>query len=186
MVSILSLWLPILLSGVLVFIASSIIHVVLSYHDNDFSKVPDEDKARDALRSLGLAPGNYVVPHGDKNTRASEDFRKKAEEGPVTSFTVYQPGAMLNMGPQLTQWFVYTLVVAVVAAYVAGRTLAPGADYLAVFRLTGTVAFACYAMGMPQESIWYKRNWTATLKSMFDGLLYACLAAGLFGWLWPM
>jgi hypothetical protein len=95
------------------------------------------------------------------------------------------PRVFFNMGSQLVQWFAYSLLVGIVAAYVAGRTLAAGAEYLAVFRLTGTVAFASYAMALMQQSIWYQKSWTATLKSMFDGLVYAALTAGAFGWLWP-
>ena len=44
MVSIISLWLPILLSAVAVFIASSVIHMVLKYHNSDFKKIPAEDE----------------------------------------------------------------------------------------------------------------------------------------------
>jgi hypothetical protein len=187
MTSIPSLWLPIVLSGVLVFVASSIIHMFLTYHKNDFSKVPDEDAAMDALRPLNIPPGDYVLPYaGGMEAMKSEEFRAKVEKGPVAFFTVMEPGSMFNMGPQLAQWFVYCLVVAVFAAYVGGRVLGAGAEYLDVFRITGTVAFACYAMGMPQRSIWYKQNWMTTLRSMFDGLVYASITAGAFGWLWPV
>ena len=100
--------------------------------------------------------------------------------------TIMSPSAWLNMGPQLAQWFVYTLVVSVIAAYVAGVSLAAGADYLAVFQITGTVSFACYAMGLPQRSIWWHQSWSATARTMIDGLLYASVTAGAFGWLWPV
>ena len=186
MISIPSLWLPILLSAVLVFVGSSVIHMFLTYHKNDFSKVPNEDEAMDALRPLNIPPGDYVLPYaGSMEVMKSEAYKAKVEKGPVAFFSVQAPGALFNMGPQLAQWFVYCLVVGVVAAYVGGRTLGAGADYLAVFRLTGTVAFACYAMALPQRSIWYKQNWPATLRSMFDGLVYSMLTAGAFGWLWP-
>jgi hypothetical protein len=54
-----------------------------------------------------------------------------------------------------------------------------------VFRVVGTTAFMGYALGLWQMSIWYKRSAVTTLKSTFDGLVYACLTAGAFGWLWP-
>jgi hypothetical protein len=54
-----------------------------------------------------------------------------------------------------------------------------------VFRLVGTAAFMGYSLALLQHSIWYKRNWGTTLKSVFDGLLYGLLTAGVFGWLWP-
>jgi hypothetical protein len=44
MVSVVSLWVPILLSAVIVFLESSIIHVVLPYHRTDFDKVLAEDE----------------------------------------------------------------------------------------------------------------------------------------------
>jgi hypothetical protein len=89
------------------------------------------------------------------------------------------------MGLSLTLWFLYCIVMGVFAAYVSGRALGPGAHYLSVFRFAGCTAFAGYALALWQNSIWYKRAWTTTLKSTFDGLVYALLTAGTFGWLWP-
>lgn len=89
------------------------------------------------------------------------------------------------MGGSLAQWFGYCIVVGVFAGYVASRALAPGAHYLEVFRFVGTVAFVGYGLALMQNSIWYKRNWGATLKSMFDALVYGLVTAGTFGWLWP-
>lgn len=186
MVSILSLWVPILLSAVLVFVGSSVIHMALKYHRNDFRKLPDEDAAMDALRPMNIPPGDYLMPYtGGGQDMNTDEFKAKIERGPIATLTVYPPDSFTNMGPQLAQWFAYCVLVGIVVAYVAGRTLGAGVEYLTVFRLTGTVAFACYAMSLPQKSIWFKQGWGATLKSMFDGLVYACLTAGAFGWWWP-
>jgi len=185
-ISIPSLWLPIVLGSVLVFVSSSVIHMFLSYHKSDFKKLPDEEGAMAALRPLDIPPGDYVMPFASgMEAMKSEEFKEKVDKGPVAFFTVLAPGAMFNMGPQLVQWFAYSLLVGVFAAYVGGRTLEAGAEYLEVFRLTGTVAFACYALALPQRSIWYKQSWATTGRSMFDGLIYALLTAGAFGWLWP-
>ena len=186
MVSIPSLWLPILLAAVLVFVVSSIIHIFLNYHANDFSAVEDEDGVMDALRGFNIAPGDYVFPYaGSMGDMKSDAFREKTSKGPVAFFTVIPSGAMLDMRKSLTLWFLYSVLVGVVAAYLGGRVLAPGVDYLSVFRVTGTVAFCCYAMAHPQRSIWYHQKWSTSLKSMFDGLVYASVTAGVFGWLWP-
>ncbi len=185
MVFITSLWLPILLSAVFVFIASSVIHMVLTYHYRDFKKAPDEDKLRDALRPLGIPPGEYAVPHaGTAKEMMSPEYRDKRKEGPVLMMTVLQSG-IPGMGKNLVQWFIYSVIVGVFAAYVAGRALEPGAEYLAVFRFAGVTAFACYAIASWQESIWFGRSWGRTLRGTFDGLIYALLTAGTFGWLWP-
>lgn len=185
MVSLLSLWLPILVAAVLVFIVSSLIHMVLAYHENDFAKVPNEDQVAAALRPLAIPPGEYVIPKpASPKDRKTPEYQEKLRRGPVAAMTVW-PNGPFAMGKSLAQWFVYCVVVGVFAAYVASRTLAPGAEYLAVFRVTGTVAFAAYGLAMPQASIWFRRRWSTTLKSLFDALVYGLVTAGAFGWLWP-
>lgn len=182
-----TLWLPILVSGVLVFVASSIINMLLPYHRNDFSAVPREDAVMDALRPFELVPGDYAIPRaGTPADMGSDEFLAKVEKGPAAFFTVLPRGAMFNMGSQLTQWFAYTLLVGVVTAYVGGRMLGTGTEYMVVFRLTATVTFASYAMALMQRSIWFHQRWSTTLKFMFDGLVYASLTGGVFGWLWPV
>jgi hypothetical protein len=49
----------------------------------------------------------------------------------------------------------------------------------------GATAFIGHAAALWQMSIWYHRAWTTTIKSTVDGLIYALLTAGVFGWLWP-
>ena len=185
MVSVLALWLPILVAAVLVFIASAIIHMVLSYHNADTPQVPDEAKVMDALRPFKIAPGDYVMP-GATSTKemGSPDFIERANAGPVAFVTVL-PNGPLPIGKSLAQWFVYSIIVGMTAGYVAGLTLAPGTDYRVVFRIVSTVTFAGYALALMQNTIWYYRGWGFTLRTMFDGLVYALLTAGTFAWLWP-
>jgi len=185
MTGLLALWLPILLSAVIVFIASSIIHMAPLWHKNDYPPVPGEDALRAAVGPLNIPPGDYMVPRarGSAEMRSPE-FVQNVKDGPVMIVT-FLPGAMFNMAQNLVMWFIYVLVVSVFSAYVAGRALAPGADYLQVFRFAGVAAFLSYAVGLWQMSIWYKRSWSMTIKSTVDGLIYALLTAGTFGWLWP-
>jgi hypothetical protein len=185
MISIVSLLLPILLSTVLVFILSSLIHMLLRYHDNDYKALPEEEKVMNSLRGLNIPPGDYIFPRPlDNKQMQSKEFQDKAKRGPSGIITIFSSRSM-NMAPSLVQWFAYILLVGIFAAYIAGRALEPGAHYLSVFRFTGATAFAGYSLALMQQSIWYKKNWSATLKSMFDGLIYALLTAGVFGWLWP-
>jgi hypothetical protein len=185
MVTIAALWLPILLSAVFVFIASSIIHMVLGYHGNDYRKIPNEDAAADALRKLDIPAGQYSLPHaGSMKAYNSPEFQEKLKKGPGAMLTIW-PGGSPSMAANLVGWFIFSLVVGVFAAYVASRALDPGAHYLSVFRFVGVTAFTCYVMGGWSETIWYKRPLSVTLKNTFDGLVYALLTAGTFGWLWP-
>ena len=185
MVPLTALWLPILVSALFVFLASSIIHMVLPIHRNDWRKVPDEDRMMEALRPFKLTPGDYCVPRADSPSAMKDPvFLEKLKRGPVVFMTVL-PGRDMSMGPQLAQWFVFTVAVSLLAAYIAGAALGPGADYLQVFRFAGATAFIAYTMAFYPQSIWYKRPWSLQLKNTFDGLVYALLTAGVFGWLWP-
>lgn len=185
MVQVMSLWIPILLSAVLVFLTSFLIHMVLRYHSSDYKKLPAEGDVLDALRKFNIPPGDYHFPRPDC-MKAMKDpaFIEKRTKGPVGMMTIFKPGPP-TMGAELFQWFLYSVLVGIFAAYVASRALEPGAPYLSVFRFAGTTAFLGYSVALMQNSIWYKRAWSATLKTMFDGFVYALLTAGVFGWLWP-
>jgi hypothetical protein len=179
-----SLWLPILLSSVIVFVASSIIHMGPFWHKGDYPKMPNEDKLMDAVRPLGIPPGDYMVPRPSPAEMRSPAFAEKIKRGPVIVMTV-MPNAIPSMARNLVCWFFYCAAVGFFAAYVAGRTLPLGTDYLRVFQLVGATAFIGYSMALWQMSIWYSRAWSMTIKSTVDGLIYALLTAGTFGWLWP-
>ena len=137
MVHIMSLWLPILVSAVIVFIASSIIHMTLGYHGSDYKKLPQEDAILEALRKFNIPPGNYHFPRPDSMKSMKDPaFVEKRSKGPVGHVTIMKPGPP-SMGAELFQWFVYLLVIGTFAAYMAGRALGPGAPYLSVFRFAG-------------------------------------------------
>jgi hypothetical protein len=185
MVEITALWLPILLAAVIVFVVSSIIHMVLGYHRTDFGKVPDEDGVMDALRKFNIPPGDYQIPcPGGPEGMKSPEFIEKMKKGLVAIITVL-PSGVPSIGKNLILWFLYSVVVGIIAAYIASRVLRTGAHYLDVFRYVGCTAFAGYSLALLQNSIWLGRSWSTTLKSMFDGLVYALVTAGTFGWLWP-
>jgi hypothetical protein len=185
MVPLTSLWAPIVLAAVIVFVVSSVIHMVLPYHRSDFGTLPAEDDVMDALRRFKIPPGDYLVPcAGSPDRLRSPDFQEKMKRGPVAMMTMMESGPP-RMGKPLVAWFVYSMVVGLFAGYVASRALPPGAHYLDVFRFVGTVAFTGYSLALWQNSIWYKRSISATTKSTFDGLIYALVTAGTFGWLWP-
>jgi hypothetical protein len=185
MVPLTSLLVPVLLSAVLVFVVSSILHMVFTYHRSDVRRLGAEDEIQAALRRFSIPPGDYALPcAGNMSDMKNPAFLEKMNKGPVIFMTVV-PNGPPSMGPSLAMWFLYSIVVSVFAAYIAGRALAAGADYLDVFRFAGTTAFVGYALALWQHSIWYKRAWSTTLKSTLDGLIYALFTAGTFGWLWP-
>jgi len=184
MVALHTLWMPILLSAVFVFVASSIIHMVLPYHRSDYKKLPDEDKVLAALRSAGVGRGVYMFPHCTHKDMKSPEMLEKQKQGPIGSVTVF-PAGPINMGKHLTLWFLFCVVVGVFTAYLTGRTTASGMNYLSVFRVAGAVSFMAYGVGHLSNGIWMGQPWSNVTKHVFDGLIYSLLTAGTFGWLWP-
>ena len=181
-----ALWLPIVLSAVLVFVVSSIIHMVLKYHNRDYTRLPNEDAVRAALRAGNPEPRQYVIPYcAEMKEMESPEMRQKYVEGPVGVLNLRRPGPP-TMGPMLLQWFLFALGVSFFVGYVAAITIeAPGATYLEVFRVVGTTAFLAYAAGQIPAAIWMGKPWSVAWKEVFDGLVYGLVTAGTFGWLWP-
>ena len=178
-----TLWLPIVLSAVFVFIVSSIIHMVLGYHASDYKQVPDEDQVMDKLRDLKIPPGHYAVPKpGSMKEFNSPAFQARMAKGPNMMITVRRPG--MSMGSSLLKWFAFLLLINVFVAYVASHTINPGADYLTVHRVAGCVAFMGFGLGLFQDAIWGGKSWGATWKMLFDALVYGLVTGGTFGWLW--
>jgi hypothetical protein len=179
------LWLPILLSAVLVFVASSVIHMVLKWHNPDYRKLPGEEEVRAAFHAGRPEPGQYVIPYCmDPKDMAKPEIAQRYTEGPVALVWLKAPG-MPNLGGTLAGWFLYLLALSFFVAYLAAHTLAPGAHYLHVFRVVGAAAFIAFAAGGIPSSIWMGKPWAVTFKETLDSLIYALLTAGAFGWLWP-
>jgi hypothetical protein len=177
--------LPAALAAILVFIASSVIHMVLQMHKADYRKLSNEDEVRGALRAGAPQPGQYVVPHcADPKQMSSPEFIAKLEEG-ANAVVFVRPNGTVKLGPFLGKWFAYTFVVGLLAGYVAMASLPAGAPYLSVFRVVGAASWLAYAWQAPSDSIWMGKPWSITLRAMADGLVYALLTAGTFAWLWP-
>jgi hypothetical protein len=184
MVSLAALWLPIVLSAIFVFIASSLMHMLLKYHQADYRQLPEEDKLLAALRPAGLTRGLYVFPYCTHKDMKSPAMIEKYKQGPVGMLTVF-PSAPPAMPKFLGMWFVYCLLIGFFVAYLAAHTVPMGANYRAVFRVVGTAAFLPYGLGNLSNGIWKGQTWGMTIKEVVDGLVYGLLTAATFGWLWP-
>ncbi len=185
MVSMTELWLPILLSAVFVFIASTIIHMATPMHKGDFRKMPGEEKILAEMRAQGVRPGSYGFPCCESmKDMGSPEMIAKCNLGPVGFMTVV-PNGPCNMGKNLGMWFAYSILIGVIVACAAGASLHRGTGFAAVFHLTGLAAILGYAMGALPDSIWKGQKWSITLKFAFDGVVYGIVTGATFGWLWP-
>jgi hypothetical protein len=184
--SVAALWLPILVSAVVVFIVSSIIHMGPFWHRSDYPRLANEDRVLDALRPLGIPPGDYMMPRpANPAEMKSPEFMEKMKRGPAVLMTVFPPWSG-SMASNLVQWFAYCLVVSLLAAYITGAALPAGtATPVAICRFATTIALIGYVLALWQLRIWYRRSWDITLKSTLDGFIYAAVTCGVFIWLWP-
>src|ERR1700704_6158161 len=129
MVGLSALWMPIVVSAVFVFIALSLIHGMLGWHKGDMSAVPGEAKVMEMLRGLNLQPGDYRFPFSNSvDEMKTPEFDAKMKQGPVGVMSI-RPSGDINMGKLMGQWFVYSLLIAVLAAYITGRTHGLGATF---------------------------------------------------------
>lgn len=185
MVSLTALWIPIVLSAVVVFIASSVIHMALKYHNSEYRQLPGEEEILGAMHNAKIGPGFYAFPYaGSMKEMGTPEMMEKYARGPVGTVNI-NPSGPPAMGKALGGWFCYTLVVGLFAAYLASRTLDAGAHYLEVFRIVGCSSFMAYSLAHFSDAIWKMKPWSMTVKHVFDGLVYGLLTAGVFGWLWP-
>jgi len=180
-----SLWIPVLVSAVVVFIGSSILHMALNYHKSDYKPFPNEEAVRATLAKGALVPGIYMTPHcGDMKGMKDPAMQEKFAKGPVAVLTVL-PSGMPNMGKHLGLWFGFTVLVSFVSAYVARHTLHPGADPMEVMRITGSVSFMAYGLSRLSDSVWKGQPWGVTARFVLDGAIYAVLTGLTFRMLWP-
>ena len=180
-----SLWLPVVVSAVAVWIVSAIVHMVLRYHRADYKGLPNEEFVAAALRKDAPAPGVYFIPYCAEMSQLKDPaVRKKFEEGPVAILTLRRNGPP-TMGASLVQWFLLCFLVSFVTGYIARHTLSAGTAGLEVMRITGTVAFVAYGFGYLQDSIWKSMPWSNTLRSLLDAALYALTTGLVFRLLWP-
>lgn len=180
-----SLWLPVIVSAVAVWLVSAIAHMVLKYHKADYKGLPDEESIAAAIRKAAPAPGQYMMPHcSDQGRMKDPAVQQRFKDGPVALLTV-MPNGLPNMGRYLVQWFLYCLLVSFAVAYLARHTLDFGSAPLEVMRVTGAAAFLAYGLGCIPNSIWSGLPWGNTVRSLIDAVLYAAATSAVFRFLWP-
>ncbi len=174
------LWMPILISGAIVWIASALLHMVVPHHKGEWKGLPNEDALLAALK--GVAPGQYMFPFCDMAQMKEPAFQEKMKNNPNGAVTVW--AGSVNMGKNLVLSLITYLVIGVFVAYIGWHAMnGEAVQYMDVFRMCGAAAFMAHGLGMLTHMIWFqvKGFWTY----LFDNLVYALLTAGVFGWLWP-
>jgi len=186
MASLMQLWLPILLSAVFVFIASSILHMVIrAWHSPDCKAFSNESEVAAAINKGNASAGLYMIPYCSspeamKNPATQEMFKT----GPVGVMFLRKPGPM-SMGAFLGQWFAFCLLVSFFCALLAAHLLGNGAPFAHVFHVIGLAALMTYAFGVIPDAIWWGHPWGSAIKHIIDGIIYGVITGATFAWLWP-
>lgn len=180
------LWLPIVVSAVIVFFASSVLWMALPLHKKDYSTPPNEEAVLSLLREHSFTPGQYFLPWCGGGDMKDPAFQAKMKAGPWAMLTVMSQAP--SFGRCLGQWFASQLVIASLIAYPAAAAIQMGSaapPYLRVFQIVGSIALLAHCGMAGHNSIWRGVPWRITFTQLFDGVIYALLTAGTFAWLWP-
>jgi hypothetical protein len=184
MAELLDLWLPIIVSAVVVFIVSFLAWMVLPHHKPDWKTLPDEGGALEKLRAMNLPPAQYMFPCcGDSKKMKDHEFRKTWEAGPHGVLLIRK--GKPSFGMNLLLILIFYLIVGIFVGYVGTVALDPGAASRTVFRVTGTVAVIAYVFGGIPSAIFFGRSARSVLMDIIDGVVYGLVTGLIFAWLWP-
>ena len=182
--SISQLWLPILVSSVLVFIASSLAWMVLPHHKKDIKVLPDEKAWMEHVAKTSLAPGMYMWPNAaTPEEMKSEEFKARYEAGPWGTVTIGtgQP----NFGRNLLFVFLVYAGISVLVAYVTGRAHGAGANFATILPVATAAAILGYCAGSIPGAIFMAKPARFVMTDFADALAYAVLTGIIFSALWP-
>ncbi|MBL8890064.1 MAG: hypothetical protein JNL67_08805 [Planctomycetaceae bacterium] len=176
----LQLWLPILITGVVLFFASFVAWTVLPHHESDFSPLPNEDKLMEAIKLQNVAPGAYMFPYMTHAQAKDPEKISKYTSGPRGNVFVWD---MPNMGKNLLRTLVYFLLIAAITAYISWEALqGQTVTFLKAFQIVGAIGVLTFASSGQLNAIWFPRR---TLMDFVDGIVYGVLMGLVFGLCWP-
>lgn len=177
------LWVPILISTVVLFVLSFTAWVILPHHFNDYQRLPNEQQFMDAIGPMNLPSGNYMFPYADsKADQGTPEFAEKYKAGPRGTIQIFE---MPNMGVNMAKTIVFFLVTTVVIAYVTYAACPPKAasQFLEVFRIAGTIGILVHASSGILNGIWFKRK---MITDSIDGVVYGLVLGLIFAIFWPV
>ncbi|MFO0935727.1 MAG: hypothetical protein U0798_04315 [Gemmataceae bacterium] len=174
-----SLVLPIVISGVALFIASFVSWMVLHLHNEDWKKFPNEDAVMSAV-GANAAEGNYMVPGmTHRSEMMTPEFQQKFKTGPRFTMTILP---MTNMGRNLGLTFVYFLAISFTLGYLGSIAFQPGASFMNVFRFIFTASLPMFLAGYLAHSIWFRIR---VVGHIIESIAYAVIVGLIFAGMWP-
>jgi hypothetical protein len=175
------LWLPIAISGVVLFFASAAAWMLLPHHKPEWIGLPNEEAIAKAIRETNVPPGQYMFPYcSHKDDWKSEEFKRKQQSGPIGTLCVWAKPA--NMGVNMACTVLFFIVANFVIGYLATMALDAGEPFMKVFQFVGTAGILTYGTANILNGIWFNRKMVADI---IDGVVYGLLTGLIFALLWP-
>jgi hypothetical protein len=180
-VTVWELWLPIVVSGVVLFFASAAAWMFLPHHKPEWTGLPNEEAVMKAVRDTNVPPGQYMFPYcASHEQMKSEEMKRRIQAGPVGTLSVW-PGPS-NMGVNMACTVAFFVIANFVIAYLATMALERGDSFLNVFRFVGTAGILTYGTANILNGIWFNRKMVADIA---DGIVYGLLTGLIFAAMWP-
>jgi hypothetical protein len=180
-ISVWELWLPVVVSGVALFIASWAAWMLLPHHKKEWGRLPEEDAIMNALKSANIPAGQFMFPCPvTPNDWKTADFKAKMQAGPNGNLVVWS--GPCSMGKNMACTVLFFLVANFVIAYLAAQALAPGSDLMKVFQFVGTAGILTYGTANILNGIWFGRKMVADIV---DGIVYGLITGAIFAAMWP-
>lgn len=166
-----SLWLPILVATLGVFLWNTVAWTRLPHHRDDFKVPPDGVDPEKLLDTNGLAAGQYVLESPQRGDRPRAVLVVAA--GPTP------------MGRNLLFSALLYGLVSVLVAYVTAVGMPAGAPAMKVLQLSGTAGVMAYSLGLLPNAIWFGRPVRPVVMDVLDGVVAGLLTGVIFALLWP-
>ena len=177
-----SLWLPIVATTLGTHIASTIAWIVSPHHKPDVQKFPAEDALNQLIREHNVGPGAYMFPGVDYEDMKNPETVARYEAGPYGMVVVWNRP---DMGKNIALTLTFFFISAVFIGYVSSLALEPGAPFLKVFQVAGTVGIMAFCFGAIPNDIWFRRPHRWLFTNLMDGIVYGLIAGAVFAFLWP-
>ncbi|MBS0186489.1 MAG: hypothetical protein JSS51_00370 [Planctomycetes bacterium] len=183
------LWLPILISGVSVWIASFIAWMMIGHHRKDRDAIPGggEQAFMDTVTRMNIKPGNYGFPdfcQHDNLPRQERMAARKAlyDRRPMGTLRVW---GEMNMGVNMLVTFLFYLVTSAMIGYLTWAAFGRGASAGKIVQVAGTAGILAYCFASFPHDIWFQKKRRAMMMDWLDGIVFGLITGAIFAWLWP-
>ena len=177
-----NLWLPILATTVALWMASTIFWTISPQHENDFSRLPDEDELMAGIRKADIPAGIYMFPFMKHSEMKNPDAIEKYKNGPRGTLVLWEiPSMAKNIALTILYFFIVTFVMAYIAWEAFSLAPAEAANFKRIFQIVGAIGVLVYCSSGQLNAIWFPKRMR---MEFLDGIVYGVISGLVFALLW--